>query len=147
MVQTGGITRYNLLNHAVSMANNKYIHRAEYQQYESDRMAFRDLSGKLLIPVLDRVKAISKKKAMRMIIDIIGIPTMLLGIVDNIDNGRGIILSILAAAYASLRLYWLHSDKTQSYRKNEQAIRDKELELWHKEQDKIDRMNKNKDVA
>jgi hypothetical protein len=122
------------------MANDKYIHRVEHQQYASNRVDFSDISGKLFSPVFDRLKTISKEKAMKLVIDFIGLPTCLLGIIDNIGNGRGIILSIIGAAYLLLKGYWLHSDKSQAYR-------EKEIDLWYKERERQRIINEENKVA
>lgn len=77
---------------------------------------------------------------MKLLIDFIGIPTVFLGIADiwvKIDQGKSIIITILAASYVLLKMYWMDSERRQ-------AKREKEIDLWHKEQDRIDRMNKNK---
>lgn len=66
-------------------------------------------------------------KLMWIIADILGIPIYLMGILQNIDNGRAIILSILGAMYIILRMY--HFNVEKNLRK-----REKEIDLWYKEE-------------
>lgn len=74
-------------------------------------------------------------KAFWLFVDLLGWPSVMLGIVANIDNGKSIVLSIMAAMYLMLRMYFFYIQK-------QQTVREKELELWHKEQDKQERINK-----
>lgn len=68
-----------------------------------------------------------------LLFEIIGWPVWFLGVINNIDNGKSIVLFILAAMFLLVRLYYYHVQKSQ-------AVREKELDLWHKEQDKRDRI-------
>jgi hypothetical protein len=70
---------------------------------------------------------------MWLILDIFGVPLYLLGIAANIDNIKSAILAILGISYLTVRAYFYII-------KSKQAVREKELDLWHKEQDKSDRM-------
>lgn len=70
-----------------------------------------------------------------LIADILGLPVAFLGIYFNIDNIKSAIIAILAIGYLMLRGYYF-------WRQKEQAVREKELELWHKEQDKQDRIKR-----
>lgn len=69
--------------------------------------------------------------------DMLGIPVTVLGIWANIDNIKSTVLFILALTYVMFRLYYYAIQK-------QQAVREKDLDLWHKEQDKIERINKAK---
>lgn len=69
--------------------------------------------------------------------DILGIPVTLLGIAANLNNVKSIILFIIAAIYLMLRAYYYAV-------RQQQEAKAREIDNWHKEQDKIDRMNKNK---
>lgn len=74
-------------------------------------------------------------KMIWLICDIFGIPLTLLGIVANIDNIKSAILAILAIAYLMGTGYY-------RFRRLAQAERDRELDLWHKEMDKQERIRK-----
>lgn len=69
--------------------------------------------------------------------DMFGLPVWLLGIIQNIDNVRSAVLFIVGLTYVMCRLYYFVIQRKQS-------VREKELDLWHKEQDKQDRINQNK---
>lgn len=69
--------------------------------------------------------------------DLLGISTTLLGFISNIDNVKSAILFILALTYMMFRIYFYVIQRQQS-------IREKEIDLWHQEQDKIERINKSK---
>lgn len=70
-----------------------------------------------------------------LLFEIIGWPVWLLGVVNNLDNWKSVFLTILAAIFLLVRLYYYHVQKRQ-------AVREKEIDLWHKEQDKQDRINR-----
>jgi hypothetical protein len=72
-----------------------------------------------------------------LIADWIGIPLSLLGIVINMDNVKSTVIALLAMIYLMLRIYFYFVQK-------QQAVREKEIDLWFREQDKQDRINKNK---
>lgn len=69
--------------------------------------------------------------------DMLGIPATVLGIWANVDNIKSTILAILAIAYLMGTGYY-------RFRKMAQDEKSREIDLWHKEQDKQDRINKNK---
>ena len=66
-------------------------------------------------------------KMLVILADIFGIPFYLLGMWENIDNGRGIILSILGAMYIILRMYYYNIDRHQ-------RRRERDIEIWYKEE-------------
>lgn len=70
-----------------------------------------------------------------MIADFLGIPAYMLGVYFNFDNVKSAILFIVGLIYVMIRAYYYAIQKNQS-------VREKELELWHKEMDKKERMNK-----
>lgn len=72
-----------------------------------------------------------------LIADWIGIPLSLLGIVINMDNIKSAVIAMLAMIYLMLRIYFYFIQK-------QQAVREKEIDLWFREQDKQDRINQNK---
>lgn len=71
------------------------------------------------------------------IVDFLGIPSTILGIMLNIDNVYSGIIAILAILYLMLRAYYY-------WRQKEQTLRDKEYDLWNKEMDKQERQNRHK---
>lgn len=70
-----------------------------------------------------------------IICDMLGISATLMGILANWENVKSAILFFLALIFLMVRIYFYVLQKRQS-------VREKELELWHKEQDKQDRKNK-----
>ena len=72
-----------------------------------------------------------------IICDMLGIPVTLLGIASNIDNIKSTILFIIAAIYLMIRAYYYAI-------RQQQAVREKDIDLWYKETDKQERINKNK---
>jgi hypothetical protein len=80
-------------------------------------------------------KTMANAKLVWMLMDFLGIPLTLLGIIANLDNVKSAILAILGIIYLMVRIYFYVIQK-------QQAVREKEYELWNKEQDKIDRIQK-----
>lgn len=119
------------------MANNKFNHKLQYQQRESSGLPIYYPGFDMQLPFFKRVIKMAQIKWTLILCDMLGIPATLLGIVANLDNVRSVILFILALTYVMFRLYYYAVQKKQ-------AVREKELELWHKEQDKIERINKSK---
>lgn len=92
------------------------------------------MSGKVIY-ITENKKKVAQAKLMWIIADIIGLPVAFLGIITNLDNVKSAIIAILAIAYLMLRLYFYFVQK-------QQAIREKEYELWEKEMNKQDRILK-----
>lgn len=63
-----------------------------------------------------------------IIADFLGIPITIMGIIENFNSVRGAVLLFVSLVYLMSRTYY-------SIVKNQQAVRDKELDLWHKEQE------------
>lgn len=74
-------------------------------------------------------------KLMWIIVDIFGVPISIAGILANLDNVKSLIIFLLAVGYYSTRWYYYVKQK-------EQSIREKEYELWNKEQDKLERIER-----
>lgn len=72
-----------------------------------------------------------------MVLDWLGIPLSLLGIYLNLDNVKSAIIAILAIIYLMMRTYFY-------FIKSKQAVREKEIALWHLEVDKQEREEKRK---
>lgn len=72
------------------------------------------------------------------IIDLLGFPVWLAGIMSNLDNWKSLILMLIGCIYAGLRTYFYYVQK-------EQSVREKELELKHKELDWNLRQKKQED--
>lgn len=69
--------------------------------------------------------------------DILGIPIWIMGIVANFDNVKSTVLFIVGLIYLGVRVYFYFVQKSQ-------AVREKEIELWHLEQNKLERIKKNR---
>ena len=117
------------------MANNNWNNRLEYKRQPIGRVAFYNAGVSMQLSDLKRITKMAQIKLLWLICDIIGIPVTLLGIVANLDNIKSAILAILGIAYLMIRAYYYVI-------KSNQSVREKELDLWHLEQDKKDRMNK-----
>lgn len=70
-----------------------------------------------------------------LLTDTLGITISLGGILTNLDNIKSSIIAILAIIYLMLRIYFY-------FIKNNQSVKEKEIDLWHKEMDKEDRIKK-----
>ncbi len=84
-----------------------------------------------------RVNTMAMAKIYWWLLDTFGWSATFLGIALNIDNIKSAILFILSVSYLMLRGYFYWVQKQQS-------VREKELDIWDKEQNKIDRINKRK---
>lgn len=74
----------------------------------------------------------AQAKMIWLICDFFGIPLSILGILANMDNIKSAIIAVLGISYLMVRMYFYVT-------KAKQDVRDKELDLWHKEMDKNDR--------
>lgn len=128
---------YCFFNSSFYMADNKFDNWLEYQQRSSDRMAFYNTGIRLQLSSLKRIMEMAQIKWALILADLLGIPFYLLGIAENFGNIRSAILFIVGLTYIMFRMYFYVVQRRQ-------AIRDKDIDLWHKEQDKEDRINKNK---
>jgi hypothetical protein len=133
----GNHARDHFFNCSVFMASHKFSSKFGYQQRESSGLPVYHPGYDMQLPFFKRVIKMAQIKWTLIICDILGIPATFLGIVSNIDNIRSIILFILALTYIMFRLYYYAIQK-------QQAVREKEIDLWHKEQDKQERINKTK---
>lgn len=119
------------------MADHKQFYRAEHKQLNSSRDFIYIPVFRLQLPNYKRIFKMAQVKLVWLICDMFGIPLTILGIIANLDNIKSAIIAILAIAYLMVSAYY-------RFRRMAQNDREKELDLWHKEQDKIDRINKNK---
>jgi len=76
-------------------------------------------------------------KAGWMLAYLIGVPMWTYAFIENLNSWKS------GALFIMMMIYWMGMIWF-SFRKKRQLEREKELELWHKEQDKIERMNKKK---
>lgn len=117
------------------MANNKFDNWMEYQQRSGRRIPFYYTGIALQLPYLKRLTEMAQIKWTLILADFLGIPIYFLGIYDNINNVRSAVLFIVGLTYVMFRIYFYVIQRKQ-------AVRDKDLDLWNKEQDKEDRINK-----
>lgn len=82
-------------------------------------------------------KTMAQAKLMWLIADYLGIPLAFWGFIINLDNVKSAVIALLAIIYLMLRIYYYAVQKKQ-------AVRKEELEIWQREQDKVDRQNKHK---
>jgi hypothetical protein len=122
-------------NNTVNMANHKFDNRVGHKQHKNSWMAFYFPGFNMQLYDFKRVNKMAQIKLLWILADMLGISSVILGIVDNFDSIRSVILFIVALSYLLCRLYF-------TVIKNSQAVREKELELWHLEQNKNEREEK-----
>lgn len=118
------------------MANSNIFNRLEHQRRKGSGDSVHNIVSNLQ---LSNNKGSNKMAAKIgwLIVDWLGIPLSLLGIYLNLDNIKSAIIAILAIIYLMMRTYFY-------FIKNNQAVREKEIALWHKELDKIEREEQRK---
>lgn len=119
------------------MGNNINQNRMEREQSASGRLAVHSVSLSMQLPYLKRTIQMAQIKWALILADIFGIPVTILGIIQNWDNIRSAILFLVGLTYLMSRLYFYVIQRRQ-------AVREKEIDLWFREQDKQDRINKTK---
>ena len=117
------------------MADNKLDNGLEHQQREGSGMVIHSSGVDMQLYDFKRLHKMAQIKLMWLLCDFLGIPVTILGILANIDNIKSAILAVLGIAYLCVRGYYYIKQK-------DQAIREKEIELWHKLQDKEERISK-----
>src|SRR6187431_3283701 len=68
------------------------------------------------------------------ILDCFGFSTAFLGFITNLDNIKSAILAILGIVYMGVRMFYYIKQK-------EQALREKEYDLWDREHAKQEKLN------
>ena len=121
------------------MADYKYNNGVEYQQPKDGGRSFYGIGVNMQLPNFKRVTKMAQIKLMWLLCDFLGIPVTVLGILANTDNIKSAILAVLGIAYLCVRGFYYIKQK-------DQAVREKEIELWHKEMDKQDRIRKQNHV-
>lgn len=133
----GGESRHVLRRNSISMGNNFNDNWPKRQQSSGDWMVIHSNVWGMQYPYLKRTIDMAQIKWALIVADILGIPIYVVGFIANLDNIRSAILFLVALTWAMFRLYYFVVQRKQ-------AVRDKELDLWQKEQDKQDRINQNK---
>lgn len=118
------------------MADHKHNNRMEHKQYPDSGMALYNNSNDMQLLNVKRVDKMAQIKLMWLLCDFFGIPITLMGIIANIDNIKSIVLAILSVCYLLIRGYYY-------IKKEQQKLKEKDLDLWNKEEDKKERMRKN----
>lgn len=119
------------------MADHKHDNRNEHQQHEGGGDSIYNHGVHLQLPYYKRVIEMAQVKWALIICDMLGISATLMGIFANLENVKSTVLFFLALIFLMLRLYFFVVQRRQ-------AIREKDLELWHMEQDKEERINSKK---
>lgn len=119
------------------MAANKFSNGVGYKHTENNGLPFHTVSSSLFVPYLKRLNRMAQIKWALILCDMLGIPVFLLGVVKDFGSFNSTVLLMISLFYAIPRCYF-------DIIARRQRTREKNLELWHKEQDKIDRINKNK---
>jgi hypothetical protein len=121
------------------MANSEFNNGMGHKQRPNSRMAFYSTGIDMQLYDVKRNHKMAQIKLMWLLCDFLGIPVTILGIFSNIDNIKSAILAVLGIAYLCVRGYYFIKQK-------DQAVREKEIELWHLERDKIERIQKQNGV-
>lgn len=135
-VKVGYQACHYFFNCTFFMATHKFNHELGYQQYKSSGLPVHTASLDMQLPILKRNLQMAQIKWAVWLADLLGISTTLLGFISNIDNVKSAILFILALTYMMFRIYFYVVQRKQ-------AVREKDLDLWHKETDKQERIKKN----
>lgn len=133
----GSFARINLFFCTAFMANYKYTNRLGYQQRESGGFSVYRFGFGMQLSIFKRVLEMASIKWAWILADILGIPIWIMGIVANFDNVKSTVLFIVGLIYLGVRVYFYFVQKSQ-------AVREKEIELWHLEQNKLERIKKNR---
>jgi hypothetical protein len=113
------------------MANYKHFYRGEHKQHGNSRVAVHNNGGTHILSDDKRHKKMAQVKFLWLLLDFVGVPVTILGIIANVDNVKALILFILSAIYVAMRIYF-------GSIKSKQEIRDKEYDLFHKELKKME---------
>lgn len=121
------------------MADYKFDNGVEHKQRSNSGRSFYSIGFDMQLYDFKRVNKMAQIKLMWLLCDFLGIPVTILGILANTDNIKSAILAVLGIAYLCVRGYYYIKQK-------DQAVREKEIELWHLEQNKQDRIKKQNHV-
>lgn len=119
------------------MANSKFDNETGYKHAKDRGLFISNPVFDLRISNLKRIGKMAQIKWALIFCDIFGIPVTLLGIAANMNNVKSTILFIISAIYLMLRAYYYAI-------RQQQEAKSREIENWFKEQDKNDRIKKNK---
>lgn len=134
----GNLARVNFFNPAVYMANSEFRLKSGYKQRKSNRLSIHHTGNALQLPGFKRYMDMAEIKwTLSLIANIIGVPLYIGGILSNLDNVKSSILFLIALIFGMAKTYFYIVQKRQ-------AVRDKEIDIWHKQQDQQERKNKTK---
>lgn len=119
------------------MAANKFSNGMGYKHTENNGLPVHNIGFSVRHYNFKGIIQMAQIKWALILCDIFGIPVTMLGIAANMNNIKSTILFIIAAIYLMLRAYYYAI-------RQQQESRARDIDNWHKEQDKIDRINKNK---
>jgi hypothetical protein len=108
----------------------------EYKQHESSRVAVHNIGVDMQLNNFKRTIKMAQIKALWILVDFLTGSFTIMGIIANFDNIKAWILFATSLTFLLIRgIVYVVQKK--------QAIRDKELDIWEKEQDKLDRIKRN----
>jgi predicted membrane channel-forming protein YqfA (hemolysin III family) len=107
----------------------------EHQQREGGGLAVHSSGIDMQLYDFKRLHKMAQIKLMWLVCDILGVPVTILGIIANMDNIKSLILFLLGIIYLCARGYYFIKQK-------EQEVKKTDIDIWHAEQDKQERMNK-----
>lgn len=116
----------------------------EYKRNIDSKGSVPHLPIDMLHGLVNRTKKMAEIKFGLILAYIIGVPLWIFAYVPNFDSWKGNVLFIIMATYwtGMIIFNFRRKIRLEAKEKSEQRLRD--IEAWHKEQDKIDRMNSNK---
>lgn len=127
----------NFFVNQIYMANNKFSYRMEHKQRLHSGDSVHSLGFGMQLFNIKRVNKMAQSKMIWLICDFLGIPLSILGIIANMDNVKSAIIAVLGITYLMIRMYFYMI-------KAKQDVKEKDLDLWHKEMDKNDREEERK---
>jgi magnesium-transporting ATPase (P-type) len=119
------------------MLNNEFKNGMEYKKNESNsnRIDVYDTSIAIQLSNFKRFTKMAQIRALWILVDFFVGSFTIAGIVTNYDNFKAWVLFAASLTFLIIRgvVYVIQK---------KQAIKDKELDIWEKEQDKLDRIRK-----
>lgn len=116
------------------MASNSINNGVGNQRHESSGNPLYNTLPDLSVPDIKRRFKMGEKVGW-LIADWLGVPISFLGIIVNWDNILSKIIAGIGIVYLTIRTVFFYIDKRQT-------MKERNLKIWHDEQDKLERMRK-----
>lgn len=125
---------YLVFDHQILMASSNFDNGLGNKRRKGSSSTIHNTISSLHIPDNKRNFKMGETIAWKFL-NFVGLPAYVLGVMFNLDNVKSSVLFFLGLIYAMIKVYYIAIEKAQNKRS-------KDLELWHAEQDKIDRIHK-----